>query len=93
MTAKNRQRQRRPQLQRQLQGSFPFAALEGQDDEGSWEGDGGEQLAVLFSLVGGLEVLAGGVGLGLVATGLEDLLVHVDGVRALVEEVVHLSSA
>ena len=35
----------------------------------------------------------GGFGLGLVAAGMEDLLVHVDGFGALVEEVVHLAGA
>jgi hypothetical protein len=47
----------------------------------------------LFALVGSLEVSAGGFGLGLVAAGVEDLLVHVDGLGALVEEVVHLAGA
>ncbi len=47
----------------------------------------------LLALVGSLEVLVGGVGLGLVAAGGEDLLVHLNRVGALVEEVVHLAGA
>ena len=47
----------------------------------------------LFAGEGGLEVFAGGVGLGLVSAGDEDSLVHVDGFSALVEEVVHLAGA
>ena len=39
----------------------------------------------LFALIRGLEVFAGGFGLGLVAAGGEDEMVHVDGLVALVE--------
>ena len=37
--------------------------------------------------------MVGFFGLGLVAAGGQDLLVHVDGLVALVEEVVHLAGA
>ena len=47
----------------------------------------------LLAFVGSLQVLVGGVGLRLIAARGEDLLVHVDGVRTLMEQVVHLAGA
>ena len=46
----------------------------------------------LFAGVGVVEVFVGGVGLGLVSSGEDDEVVHVDGLAAVVEEVVHLAS-
>ncbi len=47
--------------------------------------------AKLFSGIGGFEVAAGGVGLGLVSASGAGLLVLLDGFVALVEEVEHLA--